>query len=249
MMGLALGDLGRFVEAQASLEQSISLYNPDIHRPDKPGGSFYGQDPKAACLSYLGFMLWCRGYPDQAQARSQEPVAWAQEIEHPFSLVMALDFGTTIQRMCRDFSAVQEYAEAVIALSTVQGFPFWTRLGTLQRGWALAQQGQAEEGVEQVQSSVAALRHSGAGGEAWFRFSMLAEAYQQAGRIEKGLETLAEGIAIQVKKGETCGATELYRLKGEFLLKQSQTQTPESTVSTPQPPAPNQRLKRVFRRR
>ena len=78
---------------------------------------------------------------------------------------------------------------------------------------------------------------------------MLAEACQQAGRIEKGLETLAEGIAILVKKGETWGATELYRLKGEFLLKQSQTQTPESTVSTPQPPAPNQRLKRVFRRR
>ena len=75
MMGLAPGDLGGFVEAQASLEQSIPLYNPDIHRPDKLGGSRYGQDPKAACLSYLGFMLWCRGYSDQAHARSQEAVA------------------------------------------------------------------------------------------------------------------------------------------------------------------------------
>ena len=75
MMGLALDDLGRFVEAQASLEQSISLYNPDIHRPDKLGGSLYGQDPRAAYLSYLGSMLWCRGYSDQAQVRSQEAIA------------------------------------------------------------------------------------------------------------------------------------------------------------------------------
>ena len=71
MEGLALGDLGQLQRAQAALEQCLALYDPAVHRPDKLGGSFYGQDAKVVCLSYIGFMLWCRGYPDQAQVRSQ----------------------------------------------------------------------------------------------------------------------------------------------------------------------------------
>ena len=216
MMGLALGDLGRFVEAQAAVERSIALYDPDIHRPDLVGGSFYGQDPKATSLSYIGFILWCRGYPDQAQARIQEAITWAQEIGHPFSLVLALDFKTTLQRLNRKFSAAQEHAEEVIALSKARGFQYWTEAGTLQQGWAMAHQRQAESGIELLQRTIATWRDSGTGGTQWFHFSMLAEAYQQAGQLEKGVEVLEEGIAVQEKKGPTASAAELSRLKGEL---------------------------------
>ena len=37
--------------------------------------------------------LWCLGYPAQAVQRSQEALALAQELAHPFSLLMALALG------------------------------------------------------------------------------------------------------------------------------------------------------------
>ena len=56
---------------------------------------------------------------------------------------------------------------------------------------------------------------------------MLAEAYRHAGQIEKGLETLAEGIAIQAKKGPPSGAAELCRPKGELTLQKFKVQGSE----------------------
>jgi hypothetical protein len=37
--------------------------------------------------------------------------------------------------------AAKEQTEASVTLCTEQGFPFWGALGTILRGWALAEQG------------------------------------------------------------------------------------------------------------
>jgi hypothetical protein len=47
----------------------------------------------------------------------------------------------------RDVPTVHEQAEAAVALATAQGFPQWAAWGTSLRGWALAMQGQSEEGM------------------------------------------------------------------------------------------------------
>ena len=65
----------------------------------------------------------------------------------------------------------------MIALSTEQGFPFWLAWGTILRGWALAEQGQGEEGIAQIRQGLAAYRATGA--ELWrpYFLALLAEAY------------------------------------------------------------------------
>ena len=49
-----------------------------------------------------------------------------------------------------------------MTLSTEQGFPFWLAIGTIVRGWALAEQGQVEEGIAQMHQGLAAYRATGA---------------------------------------------------------------------------------------
>ena len=49
-----------------------------------------------------------------------------------------------------------------MALATAQGFTLWVAVGTTFRGWALAMQGQGEEGRAQVCQGVAAWRATGA---------------------------------------------------------------------------------------
>ena len=53
---------------------------------------------------------------------------------------------------CRTSSAgkdalTQEWAEAGITLAREHGFPVWLGQGTVLQGWALAEQGQSEEGI------------------------------------------------------------------------------------------------------
>jgi len=50
----------------------------------------------------------------------------------------------------REAHTTQERAEAVIALSTEQGFSFFLAWAMILRGWALAMQGQRDEGITGV---------------------------------------------------------------------------------------------------
>ena len=51
--------------------------------------------------------------------------------------------------------AVQEQAEAAIALCNEHGFPYWLAEGTMLRGWALAEQGQGTEGIRELRRGLA----------------------------------------------------------------------------------------------
>jgi len=98
------------------------------------------------------------------------------------------------------------------------------------RGWTLAEQGQVQEGIAQMQQGLAAYRATGAelGRPRWL--AQLAEAYEKVGQPEEGLTVLAEALAAVDKTGERFWEAELYRLKGELTLKQSGVRGPESEV-------------------
>ena len=121
----------------------------------------------------------------------------------------------------RDVQAIQERAEAVIALSTDQGFPVWLAAGTFAKGWALAALGQSTEGIMQMRQGLAAWRTTGMSVAVPLWLVLLAEAYERAGKAEEGLTILAEALDVVDKNGERFYAAELYRLKGVLLLQQS----------------------------
>jgi predicted ATPase len=57
--------------------------------------------------------------------------------------------------------------------------------------------------------------------------ALLAEAYGETGQIQEGLTLLAEALALINDTGEQYYEAELYRLKGELMLK-SKVQGPKS---------------------
>ena len=119
--------------------------------------------------------------------------------------------------------AAKEQAEAAITLSTERGFPHRLAEGVLLQGWALAMQGQTEEGIAQLRQGMAAWRATGAE-IAWpLWLALLAEAYGKAGQAGEGLTVLAEARALVHKTEERFWEAELYRLTGELLLAQEDT--------------------------
>ena len=134
----------------------------------------------------------------------------------------------------REGQAAQERAEALIRLATEQEFPYWVGYGTALRGWALAEQGQEEEGVAQVRWGMAVWQDTGTEIGRTYFLALLAEAYGKAGQAEKGLAALADAPAMVDKTGDRRWEAEVYRLRGELTLAQSRVQSLASRVQTNQ---------------
>lgn len=163
------------------------------------------------------------GYPDQALERMSEALTLAQELPHSYSQVWALIPFAELHQHRREKQLTLECAEAAIALATDLGFPSILEAGVVMRGWALAEQGQGEEGIRELRQGITAGQTMGEIQGPYF-FSLLAEAHGKMGQIEEGLSILAQALALANKNGERWWEAELYRLKGELLLAQARRQ-------------------------
>jgi predicted ATPase len=223
----ALFFLGEFALTRAHLEQGIALYDSQQHRSQAFFFFYAGHDPGVCCQSFTAWSLWFLGYSDQALKKIHEALTLAQELSHPFSLATGLYFAAWLHQCRRERQTAQERAEALITLSREQGFAHLLADGTIFQGWALAEQGQAEEGIAQIRQGLTAYRATGAEVGRPYFLALLAEAYRKVGQPEEGLNMLAEALAIVNKNGERFYEAELYRLKGELVL-QSGVRSPES---------------------
>ena len=148
----------------------------------------------------------------------------AQELSYSFSLGAARVHAAMSHQLRRERLLTQEWAEAAITLAREQGFPEWLGQGNVLQGWALAEQGQSEEGITRIRQGLATHQAVGAGLFKSYYLVLLAEAYEKAGQVEEGLAALAEALAVMDKSGERFYEAELYRLKGELLLMQARKQ-------------------------
>jgi class 3 adenylate cyclase/predicted ATPase len=218
--------LGEFAAACSHAAQGLALYDPQEHRHLAYRGA--GYDVGVLCLNHLSASLGYLGYADQALQKSREMVTLVQGLAHPLSLAAALSWTARFHQIRREPQVVYELAEAIIALATAQGFPQWLAQGIVLRGWALAEQGQAAEGVTEIRQGLAAWRATGAAiGRQW-RLLLLAEAQGIMGQTAEGLATLAEALAVVERTGDRRDEAELHRLKGEFLLRQAIPSEPQA---------------------
>jgi tetratricopeptide (TPR) repeat protein len=237
-LGTTLFHLGEYAAAWSHLEQGITL----THQTAQPAlARRHGVAPGVRCLAMAANTLWCMGFPAQAGQRSQEALALAQELAHPYSLAMARHFAAFLSHRCRDAAAAQVQAEALLALATAQGFPLYIGYGTCYRGLALAMQGQHEVGIPQIRQGLAALLATGLELSRPLWMVLLAEAVGHAGQVEEGQCLLAEALTMFAASGRGDMLAEAYRLQGELLL-QSEGRKPDSRSfmlhpTSHQPPA------------
>ena len=95
--------------ARPHLEQGLRLYNPERHRSH--AGSYGGHDPGVCCRMVTASSLWLLGYPDQAVVSSQSSLELAQQLDHPFSLTIALVFAAMLHHCRREAPLTQARTE------------------------------------------------------------------------------------------------------------------------------------------
>jgi predicted ATPase len=237
ILGDTLFWLGEFASARAHTEQGLAFYDPRAHRDLATRYGFI--DPAMVSYGAAGLALWQLGYPDQALRSIRKALSLAEELAHPLTLASALSFAALLHQFRREGQLTQERTEATITLATDQGFPTYLALGTLFRGWSLAEQaslpgrqGQAQEGISQIRQGKTYWRDSGAGCRQASFLALLSEAYEKVEQPKEGLVVLAEAFDAVNKTDDRFYEAELYRLKGELTLQKFQVPGSEFQVQT-----------------
>ncbi|MCA9119680.1 MAG: protein kinase [Planctomycetales bacterium] len=208
---------GQHTLAVPHLEKVISIQPTEALRKD-----FYRYDvvdPWITSLCYLAWAKWLLGFPDQAKRYSQEAVATAERLKHPFSIALALSFSQWLHQFSQDVVATQEAVDRALKIAEDQGFAFWLGWGRVLRGWTEAQQGRAAHAIEEIREGIAAWRRQGSELGCHYYFVLLAESCLKAGRVDEAATALDDAQAFSDTTGERYWASEIYRVRGELLLK------------------------------
>ena len=103
-----------------------------------------------------------------------------------------------------------------MVVSSEHGFLFWKQQSTILRGWALAELGQIDDGLNQMRAGLDGYKALDSWlASSWFT-SLLANAYSRAGQPDAALRVLDDALAISKRTGETFFLAEIYRLQGEI---------------------------------
>ncbi len=228
-MGGTLVLLGRCSEALDHLEASTVLYAKHHNHRNKV---FVGRDCKVMCECFAALALWALGYPDQATRKLAAALVLAGELGHPQTLMAAGYFAVQLHRLRGEASLVYERAKEVMELADEYGLELWVAHGLFELGWAEAELGDTQNGIEQMQRGLAAYEATGAKLWSPYFLGLLADQLARAGRFEEGLATILEGLTQAERTGNGYSLAELNRIKGELLIKAC-VRPPASPVSYP----------------
>jgi DNA-binding winged helix-turn-helix (wHTH) protein/predicted ATPase len=222
--GRNLSLVGSFASSRSHLEEALALYDPVSHRVLVREA---GVDPQVLSQAFLGIVLFCLGYPDQALAQSRAAIAEARRLTHPPSLASALAIGAGLLSLGGDNAALGDTADELVAITTEQDFPAWHAQGTIYRGYAKVENGDVVEGVSLLRSGLSAYRATGTVTWIAHLIALLASACQLAGQAEESLTLLDDALHIVESTRERWLEAELNRHKGQLLLQQGHTDAAE----------------------
>ena len=205
---------GRFASSRSHLDEVLALYDPIAHGPLV---THAGIHPQVASQFFLGIVLLCLGFPEQALARSRAAIAEARRLTHLPSLVASLSVGARLLCLVGDDAALNERVDELVAVATEQDFPYWHALGTICRGWLQVKNGDVAEGISLLRGGSAAHRDTGAQLFVPHHIALLAKASEIAGQVGEAVILLDNALQIVERTGERWFAAELNRFKGQLL--------------------------------
>jgi DNA-binding winged helix-turn-helix (wHTH) protein/predicted ATPase len=228
-LGVTLFYLGELQPAHRCFQKSLDQYDPARHSAH---AAAYGQDPRVACLAWQSQVLWLLGEHERGWQDSHKAVQHARGLSHPFSEAFSLFVLALLSQFRGESAQCQAYAEENLHLCEGQEFPFWRGPADILLGWALCQRGNQKEGLQRLEEGISNRRTMGAVFPRPYFVALLGEAYSELGREQQAREAIASALATIETTGERWCEAEVYRLKGEMLLRSVAPARKTKTKST-----------------
>jgi class 3 adenylate cyclase/tetratricopeptide (TPR) repeat protein len=200
---------GNVVQAIERMDRCLAVYRPEFHRPGAV------QDPGVMCLCYSAWAYWERGDAAEAASRATRVIELAHHLGHRFSLGEAYGFAASVHLFRREHERALELAEKAVDVCEEDGFTVWLAHACIMKGQALAQLGQLDVGLREMERGYQLWVRTGAVVTRPFYRTLQAEGELMAGRPEAALILLQEALDIADNGGEHYHRAEILRLLGQ----------------------------------
>jgi serine/threonine protein kinase/predicted ATPase len=218
MVGCPLFFLGELTQARPYFERAIALYELTQHRAL---AWLYGQEPGMTAHSYLAWILWLLGYPDQAATHNREALKIAREVEHALSRGHGLFFAAVHAHLSQDWEVLRELAKELVDFGQERNVTFWLPAGRVLSGLMHTKHGEGSAGIEEMRGGIEALVAAGNNLCFPILYRFLAEGYAHLLRPQEALAVLQTALTLIAGTRERCFEAEIHRFQGEVLLQQS----------------------------
>lgn len=168
---------------------------------------------------HLALNNWLKGFPDKAIVPNEEAKVLAMETHNPFNEVHYYAFGAMLYQYRGDLEKVIEMCDTEIRISEENGFSFNIIWATVQKGWAVAQQGDLALGISMMSDNLQIWEAVGMKVFLPYYKALLSELYLLSNAPETGLSVLAEAFEIVQQTDHLMWSAELFRIKGSLLHK------------------------------
>jgi hypothetical protein len=190
----------------------------------------YVVNPIIGARSFDGLRRWLVGDPDGAHAVQGEGLALAAGLGRPFTLAQATTFRTLLLLLDEQWGEALRLSTRAVDLSEEYGFPRWLGTAHVCRGRALVEEGHGDRGLAEMREGFRRLRDVGMSLGDSLHFSFLAGACLRLRRVDEALAAAEAGLAHCRDTTERVFEAELWRLKGECVLRQVAEQTPNRPI-------------------
>lgn len=195
-------------------DEGLRLY--DEERDSALLARFGNHDAKVCCHIFRAQALALLGRTEQATQHSNDSIEFARKLAHPFSQALALVFASRLGHLLRDCVATKGHAAAAVKIACEQEFRLILAWASAFEGWAEAHEGQSEEGIQKIVSSIGSVRAISCVVFQPQLLGLLAETRMATGQFVEAFSALEEALNLAVQSGERFYEAELLRLKGEF---------------------------------
>jgi predicted ATPase len=163
------------------------------------------------------------GDPDRCAEELAAGLALARDLGHPPTLVVAQHVASQMYQMRGDAVLAYKFAKEATELAEEYGLELWRAYGIIEMGWAEAELGNLQHGIEEMQRGLTL--HEGMSSQlrSPYFLGLLTDQLAKAGRVEDGLATIEKALLVAGQTGERYSLPELYRLKGELLAQAAES--------------------------
>jgi adenylate cyclase len=159
--GATLFHMGALNAARTHFEAALAEYDPEAHRRHML--AYGGYDPGVACSVWLAWTRALQGELEEAASLGRDGLALARRHGESFSLAWAYYGLGVSQQFFGDWVASESASAEAARLAEEHGFPYVFAMATVNRAWALLQQGDIgaipmlRDGVARVDATGAVL--------------------------------------------------------------------------------------------
>ena len=215
---IALRFMGRYSESLEHFDKAAAIYDPAKQREYLAS---YHMDPGVYCLAEMTRTYWGLGEVDKALATLEKTIEIARSSPDPRTIAFSLMMGSVLHHLMREPEVTLRYSTEGIAITDEHQIVQERSWISTAHGWATVALGNVDDGLLEIETSIALRRRMRADIDLPYALVQLAEAYAKRGDTTRARSILLEASEYASRNEDRWAEADVYRALGDVAIQQS----------------------------